>query len=706
MKIKVIDLFCGIGGFSYGFQMAGFNVALGIDMWDTALETFRNNHSETETLNSDITKLGNSLFEKYKGTVDVIIAGPPCQGFSMSGKRDPRDSRNNLFEEVIRVTAVVKPKIVVIENVVGLLSMETANGEPVANVIKRRFEELKMGYVVKYKILNAADYGVPQRRRRVIFVASRVGDINFPEPEFGEEITTEVYGEVTKKWVTVGEAIGNIPNIGALRYLEPAGDYQLLMKSKRGNVIHNHEAINHDELIVKRMASVPQGGNWKDIPEELGQGGGKHSNNYKRLQWDKPSVTIKHASKSMIIHPLYNRCLTVREIARIQSFDDDFIFSGLRTEQYQQLADAVPPLLGYAIAKKVKDYLIKNKRLNITVTENKRSLDRKESFKFIDLFAGIGGFRIAFESCGNKCVFSSEIDKWARETYYQNFGEFPSGDITKIDSADIPEHDVLCAGFPCQAFSIAGMRKGFEDARGTLFFEVARILRDKRPKAFILENVRGIVNHDKGRTLKIIENVLDSVGYDFRYKIMNAVDYGIPQNRERWYCVGFRKDLGIKFKEDFEGLWDSYKFFVFPKKRKLEKRVKEFIGEKYVEGYQISEKARQNIQKYYPEYEANRSKRDGITVANEIRASRCHFRSDGIMPCFTAKMGTGGNNVPVILEYGRKLTEKECLAFMGFPDTFKIRKGSYQSYKQIGNSITVTFVEELAKEITRILRNL
>lgn len=166
-------------------------------------------------------------------------------------------------------------------------------------------------------------------------------------------------------------------------------------------------------------------------------------------------------------------------------------------------------------------------------------------FTFVDLFAGIGGIRLGFEQVGGKCVFSSEWDKYAQQTYQANFGEVPEGDITKIDPKSVPDHDILTAGFPCQAFSIAGRRLGFEDIRGTMFFYVAKILDVKRPKAFLLENVKGLANHDRGKTLKVILDVLRN---DLDYyvpdpKILNAKDFGVPQNRERIYIVGFRKDI-------------------------------------------------------------------------------------------------------------------------------------------------------------------
>ena len=175
--------------------------------------------------------------------------------------------------------------------------------------------------------------------------------------------------------------------------------------------------------------------------------------------------------------------------------------------------------------------------------------------KFIDLFCGIGGFRIAFESVGGKCVFSSDIDKYACATYNANFGEYPLSDITLIDAQEIPDFDILCAGFPCQPFSIGGLRKGFQDTRGTLFFDIERILREKRPQAFILENVKGLINHDKGKTLEVILNKLastingssninkydDCLNYDVHYKVINSKDFGVPQNRERVYIIGFLK---------------------------------------------------------------------------------------------------------------------------------------------------------------------
>lgn len=312
-----------------------------------------------------------------------------------------------------------------------------------------------------------------------------------------------------------------------------------------------------------------------------------------------------------------------------------------------------------------------------------------KKIRFIDLFCGIGGFRIAFEKNNCDCVFSSDIDVYACNTYKSNFGDYPLSDITKVKSEDIPEFDILCGGFPCQPFSIAGKRLGFEDTRGTLFFDVARILKDKKPKAFLLENVKGITNHDKGNTMKVIEKVLDDLGYYYEWRVLNAKDYGVPQNRERWYCIGFRKDI-----------LDKGFHFTWPEKKEIKKTLEAIINQSTDEDYYISDTCKLNISNGL---ERKKIIPNEFTLAYEIRASRCQFATNGISPCLTAKMGTGGNNVPVVVSQNRKLTEKECLMIMGFPKSYKIKKG-YQSYKQIGNSVAVPVVTEIAEEIVRVLR--
>ena len=309
---------------------------------------------------------------------------------------------------------------------------------------------------------------------------------------------------------------------------------------------------------------------------------------------------------------------------------------------------------------------------------------------FIDLFSGIGGFRLGLEKNGASCVFSADNDPYCSKVYQENFNEDSFCDITTIDLNSIPDHDILCGGFPCQPFSIGGFRKGFNETRGTLFFDILRILKEKKTKSFILENVKGITSHDNGNTIKIIRKELKALGYNIFEKVLNVSDYGLPQNRERWYCIGFREDLSVLS-------------FKFPEKIKLNITLKDIVDKK-IKDHIISDIAyghvKNNIEKYDMKY-PDRKNKDQYTIVTEARRTRASIRRDGISPCLTAKMGTGGNNVPIIYELKRKLTIKECLKLMGFPSDFIIRDNYSQSYKQIGNSICVDIVEKLSKELIK-----
>ena len=323
---------------------------------------------------------------------------------------------------------------------------------------------------------------------------------------------------------------------------------------------------------------------------------------------------------------------------------------------------------------------------------------RNPKFSFIDLFAGIGGFRIAMQNLGGKCVFSSEIDRYAKKTYDINFGEIPFGDITKINEKDVPEHDILCAGFPCQAFSIAGKRKGFKDeTRGTLFFDIARIIEAKKPKAFFLENVKGLRNHDKGRTLKTILKVLRE---DLNYfvpepQIINAKDFGVPQNRERIFIIGFRKDLGITE-------------FKYPKP--LKKKVKfEDVKEKETVSvkYYLSTTYQQTL-KNHKERHANKGNGFGFEIipdnkcANAIVVGGMGRERNIVIDCrltdFTPITKIQGK---VNRDGWRRMTPREWARLQGFPDNFIIPVSDAQAYKQFGNSVAIPAIQETAKILTK-----
>ena len=314
-----------------------------------------------------------------------------------------------------------------------------------------------------------------------------------------------------------------------------------------------------------------------------------------------------------------------------------------------------------------------------------------KGYTFIDLFAGLGGFRLALESLGAKCVYSNEWDKFAQEVYKNNFGETPDGDITKVDENTIPEHDIICAGFPCQAFSISGKQRGFEDSRGTLFFDVARIVKAKRPKIVFMENVKNFETHDNGKTLEVIKATMEELGYTFNYKVLNAIDYGIPQKRERIYMVCFRKDLDVKE-------------FSFPKAFALQKHVEDFLlnDEKLVSNLYVD---RPDI--YYNNETANKASNKSIRlgIVNKGGQGERIYSTKGIAITLSANGGgvfakTGGylvNGKP------RRLHQRECARLMGFPDTYIMAKNKNQAYKQFGNSVVVDVLQYIGIEIGKRL---
>ena len=293
-----------------------------------------------------------------------------------------------------------------------------------------------------------------------------------------------------------------------------------------------------------------------------------------------------------------------------------------------------------------------------------------EKIKFIDLFCGIGGFRIAMEEACREndlipeCVFSSDIDTFCQDSYEANFGHRPTGDITKVDEKNIPDHDILFAGFPCQPFSIIGQMQGFNDIRGTLFFDIARILKHKRPKAFVLENVKQLVGHDKGRTLKIIIKTLQELGYHVQYAVLNALDYGLPQKRERVIIVGHREPI----------------MFSFPSPVRPFKPLSEILEKKVDKKY------------YASEYIVNKRKAKHksaykLSIWHENKAGNiCSYP-------YSCALRAGASYNYLLVNGERRLTPREMFRLQGFPDTYKIVVNDSQARKQAGNAVPVNLVK-------------
>lgn len=317
----------------------------------------------------------------------------------------------------------------------------------------------------------------------------------------------------------------------------------------------------------------------------------------------------------------------------------------------------------------------------LTKVGSPTSVKQTDSITFIDLFCGIGGFHLALSSHGARCVFASDINADAQATYHENYNLWPFGDISNhID--DIPVHDILCAGFPCQPFSMAGKQLGFNDTRGTLFFEILKIVNNKRPRAILLENVKNLVSHDGGRTFLIITKLLEAEGYQIHYKVLNSKDFGVPQNRARIFIVAFR---------------EAVKRFEFPVYTGLSSKVGDILEESVSDDFTISDKLWAGHQRRATLHKAQHK---------GFKHSLCNSESP-YTRTLTARYSKDGKEILLEQEHKnpRMLTPRECARLQGFPDTFKLARFNTASYKQFGNSVTVPVVSAIAGKIIDALSN-
>ncbi|WP_060679480.1 DNA cytosine methyltransferase [Virgibacillus halodenitrificans] len=354
-KPTVIDMFCGCGGLSRGFMEAGYDILLGIDNNDPALESFRDNHDGAIAMNGDLFQ-GSTILEMAhlidNKNVDLIIGGPPCQGFSLTGKRNEKDERNTLFGAMVKAVDFFQPKAFVLENVPGLGTLY--KGKAKESILKE-FSDL--GYTISYKILYAPDYGIPQIRKRLFFVGLKDGmKFVFPEPVKKPE-----------DYVTSEDAIGDLHDFkddfgkDVSEYINPPRTkYQKKMRAN-AKQLFNHVGTNHTSQVINVISQVPEGGNYKDLPPGVGESR-KFNEAWTRYHSKKPSKTIDTGHRNHF-HYKYHRVPTVRENARLQSFPDDFRFYGNKTEQYKQVGNAVPPLLGFHLGVQLKKYIINDGEL-------------------------------------------------------------------------------------------------------------------------------------------------------------------------------------------------------------------------------------------------------------------------------------------------------------------------------------------------------
>lgn len=331
----------------------------------------------------------------------------------------------------------------------------------------------------------------------------------------------------------------------------------------------------------------------------------------------------------------------------------------------------------------------------IEISENNKTL---QGYRFIDLFAGIGGFHYSLKSYGADCVFASEIDKKASETYALNHNLKPFGDITKINAEEIPKHDILCGGFPCQAFSISGKQKGFEDTRGTLFFDIARIIEYHKPKVLLLENVKNFVKHDKGNTIKTIKKILEELNYQVNYKVLNTSKFGLPQNRERVYLVCFNLDFYKNPNFKFPDLQLLSKLQDILEMEPLDAKIVERDDISFYKDYQIKTDLFGNQE--LP------NKPIQIGKVNKGGQGERIYHTQGHSITLSAYGGGVGSKTGLykVNNTIRKLSPRECARLQGFPENFIYPNSIAQAQKQFGNSVSINVLQHIIQEITQTIQ--
>jgi len=388
--------------------------------------------------------------------------------------------------------------------------------------------------------------------------------------------------------------------------------------------------------------------------------------------------------------------------------------TGYDTTYRNKAKSLIKELLDYEFGENTENQMISDSPLQYNVFNDLNDIPfprpQKPKFTFIDLFAGIGGFRIAMQNLGGECIYSSEFDAQAQRTYLANFGDVPFGDITKEETKSfIPDKfDVLCAGFPCQAFSLAGFRRGFAETRGTLFFDVAEILRRRQPKGIFLENVKGLKIHDKGKTFETIKNTLDEVGYVIADDpaIVNAMNFGVPQHRERVYIIGVRKDIADKYGITKETIQKSYPKPTDKSKKFIDVREENEVSVKYYLSNQYLDTLRKHKARH-----AAKGNGFGYEIISDDQVANAivvggmgrerNLVIDHRLTNFTPVTHITGevNNEGI-----RRMTPREWARLQGFPDSFKIVVADASAYKQFGNSVAVPAIQATAKKLLDLLR--
>lgn len=714
-----VSLFAGGGGMTLGVTQAGFQSLVATDLEASAAATLSFNFATTRVIHGDVRHLTkNQLFEATKGReVDLVVGGPPCQGFSTIGDQNPADPRNGLFWCFARVVQWLNPKCFLMENVNYL---RTQYGGRFEREIVAAFERL--GYRVEVATLNAADYGVPQNRKRVFFFGTRLdGEFSWPKVTHGLE------GEPIR---TVWDAIGDLV--------------------KEDVKVHNHSFLRHGDVVTQRYKLIPEGGRMpppSELPPHLRRK--NFGNTYKRLHWKKPSLTLVPGNNAFPIHPTEHRSLSPREAARIQTFPDSYIFFGSRAEQCKLAGNAVPPLLAEKLALSVKEHLDRSRGARaVSVASQKQATDSKSNNisawsvmgipeyirlpknapTAVSFFTGIGGLMLGFRNVGFRVVGSYDMKNSVEKNLLLNFPDVRHfrADISELSLAEVKKNlgvsevDVVFGGPPCQGFSIFGRRRFVntrnhrpeDDERNEVSLKYIDLAVGLKPKVIFLENVKGFVSTPRGNTsyIALVEKKLRRAGYVPEYRVINCAEHGIPQARERLILVAYRE--GMVFE------WPEPKFFLEPKAwQKRFVSVGDVISdlmdaashsddfshvpmnhkELVVERYKLIPEGGRLPEGGLPEH-----LQKGYRSDNVKNYSHVYKRLAMNAPATT--MVPGHNAFPVHPVLHRTLTVREAARIQTFPDWMRFIGTRQQQCTLVGNAVPPRLAEILAANISKSIK--
>lgn len=714
-KPTAISLFAGGGGMTLGIAKAGFDTIFASDIEASSAKTFQHNWPEKPFFHGDIRHLTREKLNSYLGgrEVDLVVGGPPCQGFSTIGDQNPADPRNGLFWCFVRVVQWTSPACFLMENVNYL---RTQYGGRFEREIVAAFEAI--GYRVSVTTLDAADYGVPQHRKRVFFFGTRL-DHPFVWPE-------KTHGEAGKpQWRTVGDAIG---------------DLLKLPESEE----FSHTYLQHGETVVARYKLIPEGGRMpppSELPEEIRRK--NFGNTYKRLHRKKPSLTLVPGNNAFPIHPTKHRSLSAREAARLQTYPDDYRFFGSRAQQCKLVGNAVPVELARHLGLSVLRHMEGAKLVNGAVTNAVKKPSqavqtlinipvqrtaKANGLTAVSFFTGIGGLMLGFLNAGYKVLGSYDLKNSVAKNLELNFPDVPHkradvGALTKKEVlADIGggEIDVVFGGPPCQGFSIFGRRRFVntqnhqpdEDERNELSIKYVELAIQLKPKAIFLENVRGFVSTQRGDStyLAEVEKRLTKAGYLWKHEVLNCASYGVAQARERFILVAWRKGQSFA--------WPEPKFFEDPKKWQRpyvtvgdvisDLMDPATIGEEFshmpmnhkelvVERYRLIPEGGRLPEGGLPEH-----LRKGYRSDSVKNFSHVYKRLSMSAPATT--MVPGHNAFPVHPILHRTLTVREAARIQGFPDWMRFVGTRQQQCTLVGNAVPPQLAELFAVNLAKCIK--